>query len=99
MPERIEDLPLVLTVEEVAAALRVSRTTAYEGVRTGEIPSVRIGRSIRIPRHMLASYLGVPSEDEPGNGHARPHQDGAPLSEMDERGNGGHVQAGEGEHA
>jgi excisionase family DNA binding protein len=96
MPERIEDLPLVLTVEEVAGVLVICRASAYEGVRTGEIPSVRIGRSIRIPRHMLAKFLGVPSEDDPGNGHARPRQDGARLSEMDERGNGGLVQAGEG---
>ena len=48
-----ESLPLVLTVEEAAAALRIGRSAAYEAVRTGSIPAVRIGRLIRIPRGAL----------------------------------------------
>ena len=44
-------------------------------------------------------FVFVPTEDDPGNGHARQHRDGALLSETDERGNDGHVQAGEGEDA
>ncbi len=35
------DLPLVLTVPEVAKALRLSRGSTYEAIRTGEIPSVK----------------------------------------------------------
>ena len=50
--------PLVLTVEEAAKALRIGRTAAYEAVRRGEIPSVRIGRSLRVPRHALDKMLG-----------------------------------------
>ena len=57
MAERVEDLPLVLTVEEAAKVLRLSRGSAYEGVRTGAIPSVRIGRTIRVPRHALLALL------------------------------------------
>jgi len=47
----------VLTVEEAAEILKVSRGTAYEAVRTGEIPSVRVGRCIRIPRAALDRML------------------------------------------
>lgn len=46
----------LLTVEEVAAALRVSKMTVYRMVERGEIPSVRIGRSFRIPREPFQQW-------------------------------------------
>jgi excisionase family DNA binding protein len=49
--------PAVYTVEQVAELLVIGRTAAYDGVRRGEIPSVRIGRCIRIPRHALEQML------------------------------------------
>jgi excisionase family DNA binding protein len=49
--------PDVLTVDEAAALLRISRGKAYEAVRTGEVPSVRVGRCIRIPRVALERML------------------------------------------
>jgi excisionase family DNA binding protein len=54
----VTELPLVLTVEEAAEALRISRGSAYEGIRTNEIPHVRIGRTIRVPRKALLALLG-----------------------------------------
>jgi excisionase family DNA binding protein len=57
------ELPLVLTVEETAKALRVSRGSCYEAIRCGDIPSVRIGRTIRVPRHGLAVLLGEPNAE------------------------------------
>jgi len=59
MPDRmtLAEAPDVLTVEQTAALLAVGRGTAYEAVRTGEIPSVRIGRCIRVPRHALEELL------------------------------------------
>ena len=53
-----DELPLVLTVEEAARVLRISRGAAYEAVRTGELPAVRIGRTLRVPRHRIADLLG-----------------------------------------
>lgn len=41
--------PAMLTVDELCGLLRVSRVTAYKLIRTGEIPSVRIGKSVRVP--------------------------------------------------
>ena len=54
---------LVLTVEETAKFLRISRGSAYEGVRLGQIPSIRVGRRILIPRAALVRLLdgGIPS--------------------------------------
>lgn len=42
-----------LTVAEVAAILRVNRGTVYEMVSRGDLPSVRVGRKIRIARSAL----------------------------------------------
>ena len=49
---------LTLTVDEVAEILKISRGLAYEGVRDGSIPSVRIGRRILVPRAALIALLG-----------------------------------------
>lgn len=83
----LADLPLTLTVEEAADVLRISRGSAYEGIRSGEIPHVRIGRTIRVPRHMLLKFLGVlPAEDDhPENGHAPSGPGGPQLTQEDER--------------
>jgi excisionase family DNA binding protein len=54
----------VMTVDEVAELLSISRASAYEGVKTGEIPSIRIGRRIVVPtaavRRMLRLDSGGP---------------------------------------
>jgi excisionase family DNA binding protein len=60
----MSDLPLVLTVEETAKVMRLSRGSTYEAVRTGAIPSVRIGRRVLIPRAALLALLGESPADE-----------------------------------
>ena len=49
--------PEWLKVPEVAEVLRIARSRAYELVGTGEIPSVRIGRSVRVSRKELDRWL------------------------------------------
>ena len=46
-----------LKVPEVAEDLRIPRSRAYELVGNGEIPSVRIGRSVRVSRKELERWL------------------------------------------
>lgn len=46
-----------LTVSEAAVVLGVSRSTAYELARTGEIPSLRLGRRVVVPATALRSLL------------------------------------------
>jgi excisionase family DNA binding protein len=58
----LADLPPVLTVEEAMPILRLSRGSCYQGIREGSIPSIRVGRSIRIPRRALLELLGEPLE-------------------------------------
>ena len=56
----------VLTIEEVAGALRVGRSVAYAAARSGEIPTIRVGRCLRVPRWLLEQKLGANNEHEPG---------------------------------
>ena len=51
------DEPIFLTVEQVAQRLYVGRSTAYNMVTDGEIPSVRIRNLIRIPIKEFENYL------------------------------------------
>ena len=49
---------LTYTVPEAAALLGISRSTAYECVRRGEIPSLTLGRRVLITRVQLERLLG-----------------------------------------
>jgi excisionase family DNA binding protein len=49
--------PITVTVEQAAALLGISRTTAYACVRDGVIPSVRLRRRILIPTRALDRLL------------------------------------------
>jgi excisionase family DNA binding protein len=42
---------------KVAEVLRIARSRAYELVQNGEIPAVRIGRSVRVSRKKLDRWL------------------------------------------
>jgi len=50
-------LPRLLTLAEAAKVLRIGRTSAYERVRSGELPALRIGRAIRIPEPALRDWI------------------------------------------
>ncbi len=58
-----ERAKLTLTVPEVAVLLRISRGSCYEAIRTGQIPSLRFGRTIRVPRFALEELLSKPAID------------------------------------
>ena len=59
VPRALDDLAQVrfLTVAEVAALMRVSRMTVYRLVHAGELASVRVGRSFRVPERAVHDYL------------------------------------------
>jgi excisionase family DNA binding protein len=46
-----------MQVDEVHVALGISRAAAYEAVKTGEIPSIRIGRRIVVPTAAVRRML------------------------------------------
>lgn len=55
-----EELPLVLSVPQLAEILHIGRNAAYDLVNSGEIRCIHIGRSIRIPKSALLEYLNRP---------------------------------------
>lgn len=54
-----EQLPLVLSVPEVARVLNLGRDTTYGLVRSGRIRSVRVGRQYRVPKAAVMEYLSA----------------------------------------
>jgi excisionase family DNA binding protein len=49
----VEQERLTLTVEEAAGLLSISRNLAYDLVAEGQIPSIRLGRRVLVPRQAL----------------------------------------------
>lgn len=57
--EIMEAQKYVFTVDQVAEILQISRPQAYLGVSTGQIPSIRVGRRILVPRAALEKLLAT----------------------------------------
>lgn len=53
----LNNYPPVLCVRQVAEILAVSLNTAYALVRSGQIHSIRVGRSYRITLDAVIKYL------------------------------------------
>ena len=53
-----EQLPMVLRVDELMPVLKIGRNAAYELIRSGQLKTLRIGSSYRIPRSELLRFLG-----------------------------------------
>lgn len=47
------ELPPYLTIDEWRRIVRVGRSAAYEMVRRGDLPVLRVGRLLRIPRSAI----------------------------------------------
>lgn len=50
-----DELALFISVEQLSKVLGVGRNSAYNLVRSGQIPSVRVGKQIRIPKAAIAA--------------------------------------------
>lgn len=57
-----EDLPLMLSVPEMGAALGISRAGAYELARSEGFPALRIGNRIVIPKDKLQEWVDKQTE-------------------------------------
>jgi excisionase family DNA binding protein len=47
----------LMTVTEVARRLSLGRATTYRLVQQGELPSVRVGRAVRVPVQALDDWV------------------------------------------
>ena len=54
------ELPKTMTVPEAGAIyFRLSRAGSYEAAKRGDIPTIRIGRLLRVPVRQLEEILNV----------------------------------------
>ncbi|MDI5971414.1 helix-turn-helix domain-containing protein [Streptomyces sp. SL13] len=56
-------LPEALTVPEVMAALRMSRSKVYDLIRSRQLPSFTAGRSRRVPVESLRAFIVQQTEE------------------------------------
>ena len=55
----LKDYPEIMSVEETSAALGVSTKTVYKMLKKGTIQNMKVGRSYRIPKVHLLSFLKI----------------------------------------
>lgn len=48
---------LLISVEEAAQLLSIGRNTAYELIRQGRLPHIRLGRRVLVPRFGLEQWI------------------------------------------
>ncbi|WP_432277331.1 helix-turn-helix domain-containing protein [Klenkia sesuvii] len=60
----------VVTVAEAADLLGVDVRTVSRAMNNGDLPALRVGRRLLIPRLPLMAYLGVETDGPAGSGSA-----------------------------
>lgn len=56
--------PLLVTPRELSRLLKLGRNKTYELLATGEIPLIRVGRAIRIPRAAVEDWIRRKSSEQ-----------------------------------
>ena len=59
-----DDLPLMLSVPEVAAAMGISRAGAYELAHSEGFPSLTIGSRIVVPKDKLIAWIDESTKEK-----------------------------------
>ncbi len=57
----------LLTMDEVCIVLQLSRNTVYELARSGDVPTIRLGRQLRTPRAALEHMMDRSTECDSAN--------------------------------
>jgi excisionase family DNA binding protein len=53
---------MLLTIKDVQDATQLGRTKIYELMRDGELPFIKLGRSVRVRRDAFESWLAQQEE-------------------------------------
>jgi excisionase family DNA binding protein len=56
-PQEVAPQRLLLRIPEVAETLGIGRTKIYEMIATGELPTIRVGRAVRISVSTLQKWV------------------------------------------
>ncbi len=57
----------IMTVEEVAAYLKLSKITVYKLVKKGQLPGFRVGNSWRFRKDRILEIMSEQMPEEPGS--------------------------------
>lgn len=60
-----DELPLMLSVPEVACVLGISRAGAYELARSRDFPSLTIGTRIVVPKDKFIAWINAKTDHDP----------------------------------
>lgn len=58
----LSELPPTISVEDASELLGISVRSAYKAARTGELPTLRLGRRVLVPTPKLLEMLGLPPD-------------------------------------
>ena len=53
----LDNYPLILIPEDISEILRIGMTETYHLLKSGEITAYKVGRTWRIPKDNLISYI------------------------------------------
>jgi excisionase family DNA binding protein len=56
-------LPAAVTIKQTSRALGVSLDSAYAAARNGELPVIRLGKRMVVPKTFLLDALGLANAD------------------------------------
>lgn len=59
----LSDSPDIMNIEEMCSALSISKKTEYKLLREGKIVSMKVGRTYRVPKVHVLSYLKIVDEN------------------------------------
>jgi excisionase family DNA binding protein len=69
--------PLLLKPMDVAEHLGISKSKVYELLASGALPSIRIGKSIRVPTEELRKWVAARMQSHDNT--SQQHQEGEAL--------------------
>jgi excisionase family DNA binding protein len=69
--EDLRNLPPTISAKEVASILGIGLNQTYALAHDGEIPVLKLGRSLRFPTARILEMLGIESESRAGPPGAR----------------------------
>ena len=56
-PASLDELPDFCSLEELSRVFQISRSTAYRMAAQGNIPSLRVGRRVIVPKEHLVRWI------------------------------------------
>ena len=57
MEKLLKEYPVVLSIAEVAEILSITPATVRKHIKNKELPCIKVGRLVRIPKSRLIDYL------------------------------------------